>query len=280
MVWGALYGRIFGLFMMHFQKRYPHWGLFSECPEGVPCVSPGLYSFLGAMSTLTGITKLTVSVTVIMFELTGNLNHIIPCMITVTTSKIVSDYFEKTGISRMLIDTYNLPFLDQQSDVFIGQEIELFMTDARRLTVLYAENSLDDMKSVVNVSVTGFPVIASPNTKSLIGYVRKSTLLYLIDLYHDKPGSTKVYFDEAFAQSDSINLQNYVDRTPLSVDPSVKIESVIGIFQKLGPRVICCKKDGILKGLITKKDIISIIRKEKSKSDDASLELLHTELNQ
>ena len=35
------------------------------------CVSPAIYAMVGAASVLTGVTRLTVSVVVIMFEITG-----------------------------------------------------------------------------------------------------------------------------------------------------------------------------------------------------------------
>jgi chloride channel 3/4/5 len=65
--------------VIHFlQQAYADWDFFGECPvDGNydhtigTCITPGMYALLGAISALGGTTKLTVSLTIIMFELTG-----------------------------------------------------------------------------------------------------------------------------------------------------------------------------------------------------------------
>lgn len=56
----------------------------------MPCITPGTYAFLGAGAALSGITGLTVTVVVIMFELTGALTYILPTMVSFTASSLVS----------------------------------------------------------------------------------------------------------------------------------------------------------------------------------------------
>ena len=52
-------------------------GLWSTiCGEGQVCVNPGLYAMVGAAATLSGVTRMTVSLVVIMYELTGGLLYI------------------------------------------------------------------------------------------------------------------------------------------------------------------------------------------------------------
>ena len=48
----------------------------STCGEGQVCVNPGLYAMVGAAATLSGVTRMTVSLVVIMYELTGSLLYI------------------------------------------------------------------------------------------------------------------------------------------------------------------------------------------------------------
>lgn len=70
----------------------PKFWMFSSCAPEVPCITPGTYALVGAASTLgiyfslifyflsltifvAGVTRMTVSLTVIMFELTGALSY-------------------------------------------------------------------------------------------------------------------------------------------------------------------------------------------------------------
>jgi chloride channel 3/4/5 len=57
------------------------------CPDIEVCITPGLYAMVGAAATLGGVTRMTVSLVVIMFELTGGLTYILPLMVAVLISK-------------------------------------------------------------------------------------------------------------------------------------------------------------------------------------------------
>lgn len=81
MVIGACFGRIIGILVQNLQNTYPSFMLFSSCPIShvdmiqVQCITPGMYALVGAASFLAGVTRMTVSLTVIMFELTGALTY-------------------------------------------------------------------------------------------------------------------------------------------------------------------------------------------------------------
>ena len=53
------------------------------CQPDVPCITPGTYALLGAAAALSGVMRLTVTVVVIMFELTGALTYILPTMVRI-----------------------------------------------------------------------------------------------------------------------------------------------------------------------------------------------------
>ena len=56
---------------------------------------PGLYAMVGAAAVLGGITRMTVSLVVIMFELTGSLEFIVPTMVATMFSKWIADAISK-----------------------------------------------------------------------------------------------------------------------------------------------------------------------------------------
>lgn len=71
-----------GIIVQVLREMYPNSAFFSACEPDVPCITPGTYAFLGAGAALSGIMHITVSVVVIMFELTGALTYILPTMVS------------------------------------------------------------------------------------------------------------------------------------------------------------------------------------------------------
>lgn len=101
MVVGGLFGRMIGHTVQYFTLTYPHWGIFSSCPaNGNPesCVVPGVYALVAAGATMCGVTRLSVTLAVILFELTGSLEHVLPFSIGVLVSKWTADALEPLSI--------------------------------------------------------------------------------------------------------------------------------------------------------------------------------------
>jgi chloride channel 3/4/5 len=97
---GASFGRFIGLLVRGLQSAYPNSAFFAGCPsDGGVCITPGTYAFLGAAAALSGIMHITVTVVVIMFELTGGVRYILPTMIVVGVTKMVGDWFGHGGIA-------------------------------------------------------------------------------------------------------------------------------------------------------------------------------------
>lgn len=78
---GASFGRMVGILVQALHESFPDSSFFASCEPDVPCITPGTYAFLGAGAALSGIMHITVSVVVIMFELTGALTYILPTMV-------------------------------------------------------------------------------------------------------------------------------------------------------------------------------------------------------
>merc|ERR1719166_828370 len=56
-------------------------------------VNPGVYALIGATSMLGGVTRMTISLTVILLETTNDIQYLLPIMITLMISKWVGDSF-------------------------------------------------------------------------------------------------------------------------------------------------------------------------------------------
>ena len=63
-------------------------GFFSPCRSSTSCITPGVYAIVGASAVLGGITRMTVCLVVIMFEVTGGYEYVLPVMVAVMMSKV------------------------------------------------------------------------------------------------------------------------------------------------------------------------------------------------
>src|SRR5271168_4888012 len=117
---GASFGRMVGILVQWLYELFPTSVFFAACQPDVPCITPGTYAFLGAGAALSGIMHITVSVVVIMFELTGALTYILPTMIVVGVTKAVSELFGKGGIADRMIWFSGFPYLDNKEEHTFG----------------------------------------------------------------------------------------------------------------------------------------------------------------
>ena len=117
MVVGGLLGRIVGHIVQYLALNYSDTGLFGTCsPDSTPesCVVPGVYAMVGAGATMCGVTRLSVTLAVILFELTGSLDHVLPFSIGVLVSKWTADALEPRSIYDLLLEMNSYPFLDNK----------------------------------------------------------------------------------------------------------------------------------------------------------------------
>ena len=101
MVVGGLMGRIVGHMIQLLAVKNPDYWLFASCPAYTSmesCVTPGVYALVAAGATMCGVTRLSVTLPVILFELTGSLNHVLPFSVAVLCAKWTADAIEPRSI--------------------------------------------------------------------------------------------------------------------------------------------------------------------------------------
>ncbi|KAK9465509.1 chloride channel [Lipomyces arxii] len=117
MVIGALFGRIVGLAVQWLQYQAPDSFIFSSCPAGedpAECTIPGVYAIVAAGAVMAGVTRMTVTLAVILFELTGSLDHVLPISVAILVSKWVAQAIEPSSVYDIIMHNNNFPFLDNQ----------------------------------------------------------------------------------------------------------------------------------------------------------------------
>ncbi|XP_015782821.1 H(+)/Cl(-) exchange transporter 7 [Tetranychus urticae] len=96
---GATGGRLFYLLVKHTLPDESDWA------DGCK------FALIGAAAMLGGVVRMTISLTVIMIETTGNITFGPPIMITLIVSKWVGDYFNHESIYDIHIRLAAIPFL-------------------------------------------------------------------------------------------------------------------------------------------------------------------------
>ncbi|CAG8600346.1 6369_t:CDS:10 [Funneliformis caledonium] len=262
---GACFGRAVGLAVHAWQLNHPDFWLFASCAPDGQCITPGMYAMVGAAATFGGITRMTVSLVVIMFELTGALTYVLPIMITVMISKWVGDAFDKEGIYDGWIRINEYPFLDTKEEYVYNTSASQVMTCVEELVVIdtTGHNTLDSLKQLLrDTDYKGFPVVNNAKNMLLNGYISRSELKYAIEKASGKQGitsSSSCYFSSNLSALDSspfIDFQPWMDQTPITVSHKFPMEMIIELFRKMGLRYVLVTKNGQLLGLITKKDVL------------------------
>jgi len=295
---GASFGRTIGILVQALHEAYPTSVFFSACAPDVPCITPGTYAFLGAAAALSGIMHITVSVVVIMFELTGALTYILPTMIVVGVTKAVSERFGKGGIADRMIWFNGFPFLDNKEEHTFGVPVSQVMTSD--VVALPATGlSMEAIEALLREDkYQGFPIVEDRVSKILVGYIGRTELRYAINRVKKDRSispSAQCYFSTTTTSlnpqtpitpiatsghtftgsaSSSVDFSRFIDATPVTVHPRLPLETVMELFRKIGPRVILIEYHGRLKGLVTVKDCLKYqfkVEHSENPKDDRNL---------
>ncbi|KAG9253936.1 chloride channel [Emericellopsis atlantica] len=265
---GALTGRAVGIFMEMWFTAQPGFFLFSTCDPDVPCVVPGTYAIIGAAAFLAGVTRMTVSIVVIMFELTGALTYVLPIMIAVMVSKWVGDAFSRRGIYESWIHFNEYPFLDNSEEILVPDiPAAQIMTRIEDLVVLTASgHTIASLTTILETHpYRGFPVVSDPRDAVLLGYISRAELSYNLLAATRAPRSLPVETETFFSHQPladprtTLDLRPWMDHTPITLPSRTALHLVVSYFQKLGLRYVLFTDRGTLQGILTKKDVSYVL---------------------
>uniref|UniRef100_A0A914LX03 Chloride channel protein n=3 Tax=Meloidogyne TaxID=189290 RepID=A0A914LX03_MELIC len=178
---GAIAGRLLGIkvegLTYALQQQYPKSDLWT-CRIGRDCVMPGLYAMVGAAAVLGGVTRMTVSLVVIMFELTGSLEFIVPTMAAVMFAKWVGDAIYKTGIYDAHIELNGYPFLDNKGEYPYSTVAAQVMRPSNEMRVIEQNGmSVGELETVLRESnCNGFPIVNDVNQMLVVGFCTRMDL--------------------------------------------------------------------------------------------------------
>lgn len=132
---------------------------------------------------------MTVSLVVIMFELTGGLSYIVPLMAAAVTAKWVGDAFGRGGIYDAHIELNGYPFLDNKEEynyTSLAADVMKPRPNEPPLSVFNQEGmTLGEIEHILKeTTYTGYPVVVSQESQYLVGYVLRRDLQIAIGKYY------------------------------------------------------------------------------------------------
>ncbi|KAA8582691.1 hypothetical protein FQN60_006362 [Etheostoma spectabile] len=229
---GAIAGRLLGVGMEQLAYYHHDWFLFKGwCSPGADCITPGLYAMVGAAACLGGVTRMTVSLVVIMFELTGGLEYIVPLMAATMTSKWPKEEFEHSSLT---VDVMR----PRRSDPALAVLTQEGMTVEEVEDSWIDNNARKRQEGVVSASQVVFTEHAPAHAA-------------------DAPPP--------------LRLRGIMDLSPFTVTDHTPMDITVDIFRKLGLRQCLVTHNGRLLGIITKKDILKHMAQIANRDPDSIL---------
>lgn len=248
---GAFFGRLVGQF--------------------VPGISPGIFAMVGAAAFLAGVSRMTISLAVIMFELTGELEYIVPDMIGIMVAKWVADALEEEGVYDLAQTVLGHPFLDQdhamaqvRTEQYLveelippGQtmtEITVQVTPMGRVPRKMLAEKLSQLRRRGLMDAG----LVLEQDGMLQGYIAEGELEFGLEEVGKQFEETALVRLLGTAEVKEFDLSMFVDRTPLTICAKAPMEYAIEMFGKLGLRYLCVVEEGSgkLVGVIIKKRLV------------------------
>jgi len=216
---------------------------------------------VGAAAVLGGVCRVTISLVVIMFGLTGALQLIVPFMLAVLMAKFVGDAFGD-GIYDACIILRGYPYLHEPDDVSFNARACDVMDD--ELECINAEpTTLGKLLEMLRTTTFGgFPLIASETDHSLLGYVHTEPLRRHLEMSLSESALMREDFPVVFRRytthrvSGAMDLSKFVDETVVRIVPETPLAQVHNIFRQLGVKIVLVARFGHLAGIITKKAFV------------------------
>uniref|UniRef100_A0A3Q3KAQ1 Chloride channel protein n=1 Tax=Monopterus albus TaxID=43700 RepID=A0A3Q3KAQ1_MONAL len=269
---GAAWGRLFGILLASSTSSDSTWA------------DPGKYALIGAAAQL-GIVRMTLSLTVIMVEATGNITYGLPIMLVLMTAKIVGDYFIEQGLYDIHIKLQSVPFLHSEAPATSHWlTAEVMSSPVICLNRIEKVGTIVDILSSISTNHNGFPVVVQVTSNDeqpakLCGLILRSQLIVLLkhkvfmelarfrltqrklqlkdfrDAYPRFPPIQSIHVSQDEREC-MMDLTEFMNPTPYTVPQETSLPRVFKLFRALGLRhLVVVDDENRVVGLVTRKDL-------------------------
>ncbi|KAI4096360.1 MAG: hypothetical protein LQ339_007002 [Xanthoria mediterranea] len=239
--------------------------------QWITTISPGIFAMVGAAAFLAGVSRMTISLCVIMFELTGELEYIVPHMIAILVAKWVADALEKESVYDLAQAVLGHPFLDADHAMKLvqGQQelVQRLIPPEKTMQDITVDVPKDNKISkrtledkLVKLQERGLmdAGLVLVQDGMLQGYLAEGELDFGLNSLGMQWESTSRIRLLGEAEEGDLDLSMFVDRTPLTICAQAPMEYLVEMFGKLGLRYVCVVEEGSgrLVGVIIKKRLV------------------------
>lgn len=145
---------------------------------------PGKYALIGAAAQLGGVVRMTISLSVILIESTGNISFALPLIVTLISAKWMGDYFND-GIYDTQINIWRVPFLPWDLKPFYQRLNARHIMSSPVVCIRVKERATKIYAILKRYPHNGFPVVeqhANSNYKygRSVGFMLRHQLITIL----------------------------------------------------------------------------------------------------
>jgi chloride channel 7 len=185
-------------------------------------VDPGTWAMVGAAAFWCGSARITVTIAVIIMEITGDFRYIPAIAVAVMFAKLVGALLTDS-VYHMTIHLKNIPFLEDipakamdnkfVRDIMVSTEFSSIYHLSKNPSVQEVTDILDErtLRHERKHHHNGFPIIDELRGQlRLVGFISREQLV-------------QARKDQGKISTDNINLEKYMNETPVTVLPSFTV---------------------------------------------------------
>ncbi|XP_068158143.1 chloride channel protein 2-like [Drosophila tropicalis] len=240
---GSGFGRLVGEFVA--------WSFPQGIRYGGGCVSaimPGAYAIVGAAAFSGSVTH-SISVAVVVFEITGQIAFVVPVLLAVLIANAVASWLQPSMYESVIM-IKKLPYLPDL--LSIGSEdsylkyVEDFMV--REVKYIWHGISYQRLKDLLktNKMLRSLPLVDSPDNMILLGSVQRSELIRLIERHIGRERRLEVaqqwHHDDEQQQRQQQQNQMEQERRPSRFEVTPTASDVLALRQRANEAMLPANK--------------------------------------
>ena len=230
----------------------------------------------GAGATMCGVTRLSITLAVILFELTGSLDYVLPFSLSILAAKWTADAIEPLSIYDLLTNMNSYPFLNNKTKPIFTDSLSFITPRIRSERLIDISHSplvpAKDLREKIRILHQageldgGLPIVRHG---VLVGLIPAPDLEFALDSLPNEEDALCLMADiqrvddgeeEGDGEVDRTDFTPYIDPAPVALEVKSAMDLVYECFAKLGLRYICVVKEGRFAGLLHRKVFVKYVR--------------------